>query len=308
MNLICIYIYIYIIHPALNNVLRGGSPLKTPLLSTFPKRSSPPSRVFSTFLCQRACFRKKGPPPPQGFSVHFYVNVPVFEKQKIKMPKMAASQPFLTFWFFVFHLFLQVWQPSPAIRARDTWPEEITGQPTGQAGYRATGSNKPTGQPDQPGKKGLPGNLVHILCQRACFWKTKNQNAKNGSLRCHFWHFDFLFFMGFAGPAAWPGQPKTGWPAQPGTNRANPTNRLTGYPTGDGLSPLARETLLDCVPFIIPFLKMTSWSSCDHTHCDIDQSGEAAPALDLPLARGIGSQAQRSICRLSLFMDYTAEP
>ena len=31
----------------------------------------------------------------------------------------------------------------------------------------------------------------------------------------------------------------TGWPAQPGTNGANTTNRLTGYPTGDGLSPLA---------------------------------------------------------------------
>ena len=50
-----------------------------------------------------------------------------------------------------------------------------------------------------------------------------------------------LFFIDFSGPAAWPGQPATGWPAQPGTNRANTTNRLTGYPTGDGLSPLARQ-------------------------------------------------------------------
>ena len=34
----------------------------------------------------------------------------------------------------------------------------------------------------------------------------------------------------------------TGWPDQPGTNRANTTNRLTGYPTGDGFSPLARPS------------------------------------------------------------------
>ena len=43
------------------------------------------------------------------------------------------------------------------------WPEEITGQPTGQAGYRATGSNRPTGQPGQPGKKSPPGNQSTLL-------------------------------------------------------------------------------------------------------------------------------------------------
>ena len=36
-------------------------------------------------------------------------------------------------------------------------------------------------------------------------WKTKNQNAKNGSWSCHFWHFDFLFFMEFS--VAWPARP-----------------------------------------------------------------------------------------------------